>query len=336
MSAAHAPTRANLSAHQGLPEHEGLLDLLAESACAGLDEGARRQLADLIRSEMHAEPLDPEFPDAYAPDPADRGPAGLFDQTAASLALAMIARDGYEPLPAEAARSLRVAARAYAQAVIAPARGPLPFRPSESAAPATQAQLTDALRREGAIPMAAWAGWLAAAAAILFAVLVTAPRPELSPARRLAMLNAAVNNLVEAKWAGLAAIGLGDDHPLDNGIAGRVVWSDDRDEGYMEISGLAPNDPADFQYQLWIFDAQRPTGELPESYAALGLDILTQRPIDGGVFDFTPDPSGRAVVPVDAKLPVGKAAIFAVTKERPGGVVVSNRDIVFLAVPDAG
>jgi hypothetical protein len=59
-------------------------------------------------------------------------------------------------------------------------------------------------------------------------------------------------------------------------------------------------------------------------------EILTQRPIDGGVFDVPA--GGEALIPVDPKLPVGEGVIFAVTKERPGGVVVSDRDIVFLAL----
>ena len=59
-------------------------------------------------------------------------------------------------------------------------------------------------------------------------------------------------------------------------------------------------------------------------------ELLTRRPVDGGVFDIAA--SGEALIPIDAKLPVGAGTIFAVTKERPGGVVVSDREIVFLAV----
>jgi anti-sigma-K factor RskA len=62
------------------------------------------------------------------------------------------------------------------------------------------------------------------------------------------------------------------------------------------------------QYQLWIFDRQR-----DQAY-----------PVDGGVFDVTS--TGEVIVPIAAKLRVGDAALFAVTVERPGGVVVSRRE----------
>ena len=82
----------------------------------------------------------------------------------------------------------------------------------------------------------------------------------------------------------------------------------------MVIGGLAANDPTELQYQLWIFDAER-----DERY-----------PVDGGVFDIAPE-GGTAVIPIRATLPVETAALFAVTVEPPGGVVVSDRRIALLA-----
>ena len=76
----------------------------------------------------------------------------------------------------------------------------------------------------------------------------------------------------------------------------------------MRFSGLQANAPTDFQYQLWIFDAER-----DERF-----------PVDGGVFDI-PVGQDEVVVPIDARLPVGEATLFAVTVEAPGGVVVSDR-----------
>ena len=99
----------------------------------------------------------------------------------------------------------------------------------------------------------------------------------------------------------------------------------------MTIGGLEVNDPSEFQYQLWIFDATRPLGELPQ-FAGPFNDLLTQRPIDGGVFDITQ--SGEVVIPINAKLMVQQGVAFAVTVERPGGVVVSDRSRVpLLAIP---
>lgn len=179
-----------------------------------------------------------------------------------------------------------------------------------------------------------WLGWLAAAACLTYAVFVTMPEPGPAPGGVVPALMARVGgatDLIRANWAGTSAIGA-ENHALDGGVRGEVVWSDDLDEGFMTISGIEPNDPNEFQYQLWIFDAERRTGDLPQ-FRAEGLpELLTQRPVDGGVFDVSVSSDGEIVVPVDAKLPVGKAAIFAVTKEPPGGVVVSDREIVFLAL----
>ena len=98
---------------------------------------------------------------------------------------------------------------------------------------------------------------------------------------------------------------------------GKVVWSNSRQEGYMEFAGMPENDPSQTQYQLWIFDT----------------DKNQKFPVDGGVFDI--DSAETVVVPIKANIPVSKAVQFAVTLEKPGGVVVSEREhIPVLAVLD--
>jgi len=96
--------------------------------------------------------------------------------------------------------------------------------------------------------------------------------------------------------------------PLARNATGDVVWDATQQQGYMRFAGLAPNDPSQFQYQLWIFDKDR-----DERY-----------PVDGGVFDVTS--SGEVIVAIAAKLHVDDATLFAVTVEKPGGVVVSKRE----------
>ncbi|MCG8653063.1 MAG: anti-sigma factor, partial [Pirellulales bacterium] len=66
------------------------------------------------------------------------------------------------------------------------------------------------------------------------------------------------------------------------------------------------NDASVEQYQLWIIDPQR-----------------DDEPIDGGVFDIKQN--GEVIVPINAKLTVIEPAAFAVTIEKPGGVVVSTQ-----------
>jgi anti-sigma-K factor RskA len=76
----------------------------------------------------------------------------------------------------------------------------------------------------------------------------------------------------------------------------------------MRFVGLAPNDPTQFQYELWIFDKAR-----DQAF-----------PVDGGVFDVTSN--GEVIVAINPKLHVNDLGMFAVTVEKPGGVVVSKRE----------
>ena len=100
----------------------------------------------------------------------------------------------------------------------------------------------------------------------------------------------------------------------DENLKGEVVWSTEKQEGYMTFKGLPKNAADKETYQLWIFD------ETP----------LEAHPVDGGVFDINAD--GEVVVPIDAKIRTGAPKAFAVTVEKPGGVVVSKREkIVALA-----
>jgi hypothetical protein len=99
------------------------------------------------------------------------------------------------------------------------------------------------------------------------------------------------------------------------GVKGEVVWSQSRQEGYMTFEAAPTNDPTVEQLQLWIFDESQ------------------QHPVDGGVFDIDRE-SGRVIVPIDAKLRVDRPTRFAVTIEKPGGVVVSGQErVVLLSEP---
>lgn len=148
----------------------------------------------------------------------------------------------------------------------------------------------------------AWTGWLAAAAAVVFAVVVALNRPA-PPSIDDFLRNAP--DLVRAQW--------GDwDSPEIPGVKGEVVWSDDRQTGYMRFTGLPANNPDQEQYQLWIVDERGlvdPTGQSAR--------------ISGGVFD-VPSDGGPVLVPINPAIKVGKAQLFAVTIEKPGGTWVSD------------
>lgn len=153
-----------------------------------------------------------------------------------------------------------------------------------------------------------YGGWMAAAAAILVLVLVLWPKPKpppATPAQARSMLLA--QGAKPVSWSNT-------DDPLSKGAEGDVVWDNKTQTGYMRFSGLRKNDPTRNQYQLWIFDGTRPS----------------EHPIDGGVFDVNAD--GEVIVPIDAKIKVFEPTMFAVTLEKPGGVVVSKRErLVVLA-----
>lgn len=108
------------------------------------------------------------------------------------------------------------------------------------------------------------------------------------------------------------------DDPDAKGVSGDVVWNSQQQRGYMRFKNLAANDPRLQQYQLWIFDKGR-EGDFP---------------VDGGVFDInsaSKDPStGDLVVPIAPKLAIRNPAMFAVTMELPGGVVVTKKERLLL------
>lgn len=95
--------------------------------------------------------------------------------------------------------------------------------------------------------------------------------------------------------------------PWKKKVSGDVVWSNAKQQGFMRFVGMPVNDPAIEQYQWWIIDPSR-----------------DNEPIDGGVFDVTS--SEEAIIAIQAKLQVNQPKAFAVTIEKPGGVVVSTQE----------
>lgn len=281
-----------------LPTDDRLLELLALRAVEGIEPDALEELGEWSDCD-------------------------LLDQAAGVLAVGMVSLD-LEPLPSTLRASLERAALSLSS-------GASPSPDSSEPRPETLRIQPASSRTEARTGWLGAGGWLVAAASILLAVLAwTGGRTPLQPdpANRADAL-ASRQGVVRTEWLGLDDASLAESpHRFDAGLKGEVIWDPKTHEGYMIFEGLAANDPTEYQYQLWIFDATRPTGDLPQ----YGDGILSQRPVDGGVFDATSP--GRVVVPIHAKLPVGKAAIFAVTVEPPGGVVVSDRDIVALAVAE--
>ncbi|MEM6978551.1 MAG: anti-sigma factor [Planctomycetota bacterium] len=105
--------------------------------------------------------------------------------------------------------------------------------------------------------------------------------------------------------------------PMSVPVSGDVVWDGSSQSGFMRFVGLPVNDPAESQYQLWIVDPQR-----------------DDEPIDGGVFNSSS--TDEIVIRINAKLNVIEPQAFAITIEKPGGVVVSTQErLPLLARVDA-
>jgi hypothetical protein len=277
-------------------EDERIVDLLSVQATEGLGPEDSAELDRLLAGHRNA----------------DRE---VLERVAAAVTLAGNMDD--EPLPATLRGRLVAQGEQWvreSRATAAPVADLAAARVAREPAPRTSPPTTDTSR---------WGWWAAAAAVVGWYPRLTsepvaqapvetpreeAPR-ELTPAERRAALLASTpaDRLVQWTWATT-------DDPAAKGVQGDVVWDPVTQQGYMRFVGLPANDSRDHQYQLWIFDAKR-----DDRY-----------PVDGGVFDV--GAGGEVVVPIHARLPVSQAALFAVTVEKPGGVVVSSRErIVVLA-----
>jgi anti-sigma-K factor RskA len=289
---------------QGQPD-EAMVDLLIKQVTEGLSSAEQREL----------DVLDTETASAYLRD---------FERAAAAVTLAA-GTDGQALPPHLAQRIARNAEEHFA--ALAGAAPP---------AAASVSSLADARagRLDAAAPGAARSsrsgtyGWLAAAACLVLAVIgwlrtpappelppvaalppppMVAPVPPAPPPQTPAQARAALLAKSDAVKVTLGAT----KDPAARGVSGDVVWDPATQKGFLHFVGLASNDPAVKQYQVWIFDAAR-----DQRY-----------PIDGGVFDVPAD-ANEVVIPFNASLAVSRAAAFAVTVEKAGGVVVSARQHV--------
>lgn len=153
------------------------------------------------------------------------------------------------------------------------------------------------------------AGWAVAATlaiALFVTTLIDLSPTAPSPTEQRGKLLAVANDAQRIEWAASEF----DEYA---NVSGDVVWSDAEQEGYMLLTNMPVNDPGQSQYQLWIVDPDRDAN-----------------PVDGGVFD-VPAGSRSVVIPIQAKLSVDRPVAFAITREKPGGVVVSQGPLLVVA-----
>jgi Anti-sigma-K factor rskA len=151
-------------------------------------------------------------------------------------------------------------------------------------------------------------GWFVAAASLLLAggLLLTrggGPQPTPQPLSTQKLVDAATD---------VVRFAMGPTPDGAAGASGEIVWSNSLQKGYAKLKGVPTNDATQRQYQMWIVDPNRDS-----------------KPIDGGVFDVTG--SGEVVISFEPRLPVSNPAAFAITAERPGGVVVSAGPLLMVA-----
>lgn len=286
-----------MSRDQDMPARERWLDLLAGEAAGDLSPAERAELA-ARRLASPGGRVDREGDDLM--------------RVAALAQLAFLKREGAacDSLPPQLQARLMEQAGAWADAT-RKAAGKMPPK-----VPVVRAAPVDAPREGTPRPPAhdsratGRSGWLLAAglaAALLIAIGLRPDglQPPDDPAGARQALLAAVGDTVVLEWAA-------SDQPGYEAATGDVVWNAKRQEGYLRLRGLPPNRPDDAQYQLWI--------------VAPGRDV---HPVDGGVFDVPS--SDEVVIPIDARLAVDHAAAFAITLERPGGVVVSDGPLLLIA-----
>ncbi len=259
-------------------QQELLFDLLTRKAVYGLDEAEERQLKSLDPGNADEELLS-------------------LEMTAA--AISMVDFSVVEELPANLAGKISTTADTW----VGSAEWPPVYKNVEE------------------VTKGSWFGWLgwgtavaaglALAANIYFTRIepnqivttptaVEAPKVLTASEKREELLRSTAG-LIKANWA------IGNVKEFKD-IGGDVVWSDEKQIGFMRFRGLPVNDKSKETYQLWIFDKTQ--------------DKAT--PIDGGTFDVAEN--GEVIIPIDSKLRALEPAMFAITIEKPGGVVVSKRE----------
>lgn len=266
-------------------EKEKMLELLSDNAVFGLTETELAELAELEKNF-------PEFSDES------------LELSAASVG--MLNLDTSEPMPAH----LRTKIASDAEKYFASRNAEVSV--SE---PKAEEDFQKTFAFEPKKSVWSWLGWaVAAAACVVLAVNIyttrqsstdiakTTPTPTATPQIKLTatqereQLLASAKDVVQSTWGDL-------DPKKPQNLQGDVVWSNSAQKGFVRFSNLPVNDKTKETYQVWIFDENQ------------------KQPIDGGIFDA--NEAGEIIIPIDARLKVQKPKMFAVTAEKPGGVVVS-------------
>ncbi len=272
---------------------ERLLELLADQAIFELNKEELNELENLNR----------EFPN-FADNKS-------FDAAVSAIFLSEV--KAFETMPESLYAKLSTQASEYFPQEIE-VEGKLPETENDHSSgdknpKPLQGTINDvAAVEEPRISFMQWLGWGFAAAACLALIAniwftriePDKPTAEKQPtaAEQKQQLLASAEDVVKRNWTS----------PQEGeNLSGEIVWSNSQQKGFTTFRGLPTNDPNKETYQLWIFD-----------------ETQGETPINGGVFNV--DKNGEVTIPVDPGINVKKPKQFAVTVEKPGGVVVSKQE----------
>jgi len=271
-------------------EKEKMLELLSDKAVFGLTETEIAELAELEKNF-------PELNDES------------FDRAAASIS--MINLDTSERMPAHLQSKITADAERY-------------FAARQSESPVAEEEFQKTFVFEPKRSIWQWLGWLVAAlACIVLAVNIyttqkkldelakatptptATPKIELTADQEREQLLASAKDAVKFNWSDF-------DPKNPKNIQGDVVWSNEKQKGFVHFSNLPANDKTQQTYQVWIFDKNQ------------------KNPVSGGTFDV--DKNGEVFIPINTALKIQEPTMIGITAEKPGGVVVSDlKNVVAVA-----
>jgi len=127
---------------------------------------------------------------------------------------------------------------------------------------------------------------------------VKTPALELTPAQKREQLIASAPDVIQTNWTSTKD---------DKRVLGDVVWSNEQQKGYVRLRDMPVLDASKETYQLWIIDEKN-----------------EKAPVSGGIFNVSR--IGEIIIPINAQLRITKPKLFAVSKEKAGGVVVTETE----------
>ncbi|HXG83766.1 MAG TPA: anti-sigma factor [Pyrinomonadaceae bacterium] len=280
-------------------QKERLIELLTDETLFGLNEAESTEL-DRLKKQF------PEWENNIS-----------FELAAVAVSLTDL--DVSEPLPADLrAKVLADADEFFNQSEKVRNVVSFPTKAKETVGATVFGAVENTTGIETKQPFWQWLGWgvaFAACAALAVNLWLTdsrppteivrevktveTPTPEPSLTQKRESLLATAPDVIKAEITKA-------DPKAANDISGDIVWSNSRQAGFVRFRGLPVNDTSKETYQLWVVD---------ETYDE-------KYPINGGVFDV--GGGGEIIVPINAELKIKKPKLFAVSKEKPGGVVVSS------------